>query len=413
MIPEFLQQIGVQASSVIQPLPGEQNPLEESGVIRTGRIKTVDAERWVVSVDFEGGNQQQDNMPIISQYFNHREGQGLYFIPEIGARCVLAYVYDTWAIIGYIPPNDPAHSDELAKASRKTQTLTDEFIAGATPGTRSTDIIKSYRNHRESDMGPGDCCIKTKAYNKSKWFTTGNILHESTKNCLRLYSANKNLIQDICNNYTMRTPGGFYRWTTDYITAQSDTRRDVKARTDDKYSVWIELTGHDASVFWRKARHHEKITGSSFPYLPQESTEYLPEHFWEHVRWDGRWERRVNHNFEEMVEDSIVRTYTDPKSMYYELVTPEGEWTKKINWIPSPTETINFYENVQPDGSWEKKISISGSSQKYKKNIDKDGNIYEASEGQKIVEIRNNIDVTSTSGNVYIRSPGGIVHINP
>jgi len=327
--------MGFQASGAIQSLPGERNPSTHPGTIRAGKIRAVDTERWVVTVDFEDTHQHQVDIPVISPYFNHREGQGAYFMPEQDSRCVLVFAYDTWAILGYLPPIDPKHIDDLTKSTRKIQAHNQAHVKLTKPEGAEATLIKSYRNKRESDMKPGDYCIKTRAYNKSKWYTTGNILHESTKTCWRLYSALSNLIEDQCDNYTLRTPGGFYRWTNEVLTGESDTRREVKRFTTETYSSYVEIIGHDAAVFERMVRSPELISEFEL-HLPEDEKPYIVEHFREHIASNGAWERRVNENWHRDANTVFVDSAAQPKfdfrrRAYNIRIEKEGSLTEVIN----------------------------------------------------------------------------------
>jgi len=394
MLPETIAQMGLHDSPVVQNAYGEQTAYSPGRILSLGRITHVDPERWTVNVDFEDTDQNQTDIPIMSPYFHQEIGQGAYFIPETGSRCVLMYCLNTWFIIGYLPTLDPKHID-FARSQKPVQSLSEEhvkFVAGETfPTGVSESRTVSFRNKRESDMVQGDYCIKTRGFNKSKWFATGNILHEASKLCYRLYSKLSDRIMDFATNYLLRTPGGDVTWTNDVESLESDYKREIRQRVSDQFTSYLELVGHDAKVYTRTVRHWEKIDGAGLDYLPQEGGRtYLPEHFYERIEEDGRWVRQVNYNFIEMHELSYGEPYTDKKSMYYELVEPTGEWDKRIEWRESGgTVTINFNEHVFPTGQWHRRISDVNGAYQYLHQIDPAGNQYEEVLGARTLRIHN------------------------
>lgn len=333
-------------------------------------IERVDPERWVATVYLESEQTTITDVPLMSPYFFKEFGQGAYFIPEAGARCVVGQTMDDYFVIGYLPPLDQNFIDASAEL-KPTQDLQSQFTNEAraklkrAPGQDAVgDRTKSYRSSREGDMLPGDYCFKTRAFNKLKIFNNGNILVEASKICFRIYTQLKNWMMDICVNYVMTTPGGEIRWTNEVATKESDYKREMKQYVDDKFASYIETIGADSNMYRRMviSRETRIKVGETFQ----------PEMFYEHIREDGEWVRRVNH-----VQPDASSIGDD---RYREHVAVDGEWTKTIEGAPD-------------------------ASAAYHKNITSGGTVVEDAAGNKTVTI---------DGSTYImKTPNGIIHLNP
>lgn len=335
-----------------------------------GNIERIDPERWVATVYLEQDQTKIEDVPIMSPYFFKEFGQGAYFMPEAGARCLVGQTMDDYFIFGFLPPLDQNFIDADAE-KKPTQNLGAQFTNEAraklkrAPGQDVVgDRTKSYRSSREGDMLPGDYCLKTRAFNKFKLFNNGNILMEASKLCFRIWTQLKNWMMDICVNYLLKTPGGEIRWTNNDVDNQSDLRKEVKRLVTDEFSSYIELIGWDSNTYRRMVtnRYQREIVGEVF----------LPEHFFEQIREDGDWVRRVNHD---QVDASDVGD-----DRYREHVAPDGAWTKSIEGDPDATA-------------------------KYFKNVTAGGVVTEDADGNKTVTV---------NGSTYImKTPTGIIHLNP
>lgn len=211
-----------------------------------GSIVAVDVERWTVVVQLHETGIRQYNVPMLSPYFFRERGQGAYFIPEVGAQCLVCNAYGQYFILGYLPPVDP----ESSVGAEVTDNLSNQ-AGTTTQSSENNEIISSYRNNRDGDMLPGDYCLMTRARNRIKMFTNGNILVEATKLCMRLYSKLRNWVTDLCVNYTMMTPGGKIEFTNDEETQATNYRREVKQKVDDDNPSFVETVGDGAGVYKR------------------------------------------------------------------------------------------------------------------------------------------------------------------
>jgi hypothetical protein len=282
-----------------------------------GIITHVDPERWVVNVEIQGTGQIQYDIPILNQYFYKEKGQGVYAIPETGAQCIVANALGQRFVLGYLPPVDPVEIDRSV-TGRETEDLSEEYVEGKRFAQSEEDEnirSMSYRCNREEDMLPGDYCMKTRAGNKVKVFSNGNILAEATKLCTRIYSALKNWIFDICVNYLLRTPGGEIRWTNAVGSNQTDYRRLIKQKVTDKKHSFTELIGHDAKVYERTIRDKDDST----------------ERFREHIQDDGEWDQRVE---------------TDK---YHRNIDPDGNVLETMDGDHTQETEGKYDETIQKD----------------------------------------------------------------
>lgn len=219
----------------------------------TGIVAHVDPERWTCTVEINQTGEVQPDIPVLSPYFYREKGQGAYFIPEVGAQCLVAETYGSYIILGFLPPVDVAQVNENI-TTLETENLMNDYSSGYQIGEPTTNVNlakMSYRSNREGDMLQGDYCFKTRAGNKTKIFSNGNILLEATKLCTRIYSKLRNWIFDICVNWLFRTPGGEISWTNDDDTGDSNYKRQFKNRVDEDDPIYIEDIGKDAAHYKR------------------------------------------------------------------------------------------------------------------------------------------------------------------
>jgi hypothetical protein len=184
-----------------------------------GIIRSVDPDRWTVEVKTLGLDQPLQDVRIMSPYFSFESGQGIFQLPEVGSMCVVSRTQSDWFVVGFIPPSDVdgTEDDEAEEDTTSTQNLSDTFLgqiaaiqAKATKRNVVEDKVPSphsFRANREGDMIAGDGCLKSRAGNKIKWFTNGNILVEASKLCQRIWSRLQNRIIDVATRYDLLTPG--------------------------------------------------------------------------------------------------------------------------------------------------------------------------------------------------------------
>jgi hypothetical protein len=82
-------------------------------------------------------------------------------------------------------------------------------------------------------------------------FTNGNIIVQASRICSRFYSKFRNLIQDVCLNFKMTTPGGESNWINDADDGSVVYDRQVKENIDDVEPSFVEKIGSKGSIYNR------------------------------------------------------------------------------------------------------------------------------------------------------------------
>lgn len=231
-------------------LKGASALLAQPSPFQHGVIAAVDQERWTVTVELHESGVRQYDIPLMSPYFFHERGQGMYCVPEIGAQCIVAEAGGQYFVVGFLPPVDLSVNAAAPVREDLSRLSADQASADSPAGAARM----SYRNRRDGDMLPGDYCLTTRARNRIKMFTNGNVLVEASRLCARIYSKLRNYIQDICVNYSLRTPGGEINWINDADDGSVVYERLVKANIDDLEPSFTEEIGAGAAIATRKVQ---------------------------------------------------------------------------------------------------------------------------------------------------------------
>lgn len=169
--------------------------------IETGVIIDVDIRRYTVDVGTQHTSRQLFGIPWSSAYLHIESGEGINYMPEVGAPCLICI---------------PSDGDDNA------------FIIGYLP-TPSGDSYKSNR----IKMNPGDIALNTRDGNYVILRRGGAVQIGSTNIAQRLYLPLGNAIKDFCQNYQMVTPGGELYWemaTDEKLGEATPTRWVLKAK---------------------------------------------------------------------------------------------------------------------------------------------------------------------------------------
>ena len=236
---------------------GSDRPTEDiynqsAATFQEGIIRSVDAEKWTCEVGTQAYAQILTDVRIMSPYYNFSNGHGIFQIPEVGTMCVVTRSQSGWFIVGFLPPSDLAATEDVGteNTTSNTQDLSQPFLGQVTaiqnsiqqqqPSEDRRPARHSFRSNREGNMIAGDGCVKTRAGNKIKWFTNGNILLEASKICQRIYSRLQNRIVDIAARYSLLTPGVQKEIAVDEENQQVlETIQVRKTTSDEKPSLQI------------------------------------------------------------------------------------------------------------------------------------------------------------------------------
>lgn len=154
-------------------------------------ITDVNRKTWTVTVETKFSSKTIPDVDILSPYQHYANGEGIHHLPEVGARCMLAFPSDNSPvfIMGY------------------------RGVPGAisTTGAGSgTDV--SYQSNRP-DMNPGDIGVTGRDGNFFVLRRGGILQLGATGIAQRIYIPLLNYIKDFAENYEMATFGGDLSWT--------------------------------------------------------------------------------------------------------------------------------------------------------------------------------------------------------
>jgi hypothetical protein len=159
--------------------------LRKPAFIESARVVNVDAANYSVDILTDPPDQRYwGDMPFASPYMHHQGGEGVYAMPEVGARCWICWPSD--ALDPFVLAYGPYASAEDAAAHR-------------------------WRGGRE-ELRPGDIYMGTRDRNGIVIRRGGVLQVMSTPLAQRMYIPINNLIRDFCQNYGMHTFGGDLTW---------------------------------------------------------------------------------------------------------------------------------------------------------------------------------------------------------
>lgn len=133
------------------------------------------------------------DIPFSTPYCNQNQGEGINFMPEVGATC--------WVC---------QPSEEGREGFVLAFTMVDEDA--------------SYRGGREL-LNPGDIHLSTRDGNFVSVRRGGVVQIGATAVCQRVFIPIKNTIQDFAENYYLQTPGGDLTWLVARTEEQGDGHR--------------------------------------------------------------------------------------------------------------------------------------------------------------------------------------------
>lgn len=152
-------------------------------VIETALIVDVNMRTWTVDLMTQFSDKPLFGVPWTSPYLNSENGQGIFYVPEVGTQCLL------------VTPSDGDASP---------------FVMGFLPIPKGD----SFRANR-IDMNPGDAGIMTRDGNYVLVRAGGVIQVGSTQTAQRMYLPVNNTVRDFAENYSLTTFGGELVWETD------------------------------------------------------------------------------------------------------------------------------------------------------------------------------------------------------
>ena len=189
--------------------------------IHQAKVLDVNIANWTLSVQTEFTKKPLTDIPFAVPYMHPHNGEGIYFMPEVGSICWMC------------EPSDGAKAF---------------VIAWAPP---SVDGPGQFRGHRQ-DLNPGDIWLGTRDENFLVLRRGGVVQIGGTGLCQRIFLPINNTIKDFCENYGLHTLGGDLEWTIAREEATDDGKRPalfkLQAREfadDAKPIAALEIGSHD------------------------------------------------------------------------------------------------------------------------------------------------------------------------
>lgn len=150
-------------------------------LVERARVVNVNIRDYTVDVKTEFSFKNRFDIPVMVPYCNQEQGEGMNFLPEVGAVCWIC-----------TPSEDGREA----------------FVLGFT----MVDEGGSYRGGRKL-LNPGDINFETRDGNFFSLRRGGVVQIGSTPICQRVFLPIRNIIQDHAENYELHTPSGDLTWT--------------------------------------------------------------------------------------------------------------------------------------------------------------------------------------------------------
>lgn len=148
--------------------------------IESGRILDVDISTYTVSATTEFTKKPVTGIKFATPYQHYSNGEGIYFMPEIGSLCWLCFPSDH---------NRP-------------------FVIAWGPATVDGDA-----RSKKKDLNPGDIYLGTRDENFLILRRGGVVQIGGGPLCQRIFLPINNTIKDFCENYGLHTLGGDLEWS--------------------------------------------------------------------------------------------------------------------------------------------------------------------------------------------------------
>lgn len=192
-----------------------------AAIVEFGRVLDVDMATYTCTVTTQFTKKPQSGITFATPYQHFANGEGIYFMPEVGSVCWLCFPSDG---------NRP-------------------FIMAWAPASNEGD----YRSGKK-DLNPGDIYLGTRDENFLILRRGGVVQVGGGPLCQRLFIPIENTIRDFCENYALNTLGGDLEWSIGREESTTDGKRPallkIHAREfadDTKPVAKLEIGSHESS----------------------------------------------------------------------------------------------------------------------------------------------------------------------
>lgn len=190
-----------------------------SATVETGQVIDVDIETYSISVVTQFTHKPLVGIAFATPYQHYANGEGIYFMPEVGSLCWLCW------------PSDGSRP----------------FVLGWSPAREDNGSLRS----NKMGLNPGDIYLGTRDENFIILRRGGIIQIGGGPLSQRMFMPVNNAIKDFCENYSLFALGGDLEWTIDRAETDTNGKRPallrLKAReyADDQEPVAIlEIGSH-------------------------------------------------------------------------------------------------------------------------------------------------------------------------
>lgn len=162
--------------------------------IEKGKVIDVDIETFTLSVVTEMTKKSFMGVPFATPYQHYANGEGIYFMPEVGSICWLCW-----------PSDNPSRP----------------FVIGWAPAREENGSLRS----KKMQLNPGDIYLGTRDENFLILRRGGIVQVGGGPLCQRIFMPINNVINDYCENYGLHALGGDLEWTIVRPEATTDGKR--------------------------------------------------------------------------------------------------------------------------------------------------------------------------------------------
>ncbi|MET0350075.1 MAG: hypothetical protein ABW067_09840 [Rhizobacter sp.] len=166
-------------------------------------ITDVNRRTWTCSIETTYSAKALNDVPWGAPYTHFTAGEGIHYMPEVGAPCFVAFPVDK---------SPPFILCFVALPSTQQAKTDDPLRSGTDPKGSSSDV--SYQGNRP-ELNPGDIAITGRDGNFIYLRRGGVLQLGATPIAQRIVVPVKNFVHDFAENYELVTPGGDWTWLVD------------------------------------------------------------------------------------------------------------------------------------------------------------------------------------------------------
>lgn len=212
-----------------------QDSIVESGlnhvILETARVINVNMRRWTIDARTVTSQSTFFDVQVGAPYLHFHSGEGMYAMPEVGAKCIVARPSDGPPFVLCF-----VTAFERAQSSTEEPVEPDQSEDGDNPATNFSA--------GRPQLQQGDLMLRTRDGNRVYLRRGGVVEIGATEIAKRYYIPLMHYIRDVCENYEMITPGGDMSWK---VSRQALTTQAPESSTpvDRDVEVQFTLTGRN------------------------------------------------------------------------------------------------------------------------------------------------------------------------